>query len=88
MELLYNILQFHWQFNTGETYWGDMVLSRSLQIGKQWKPVQVFSFSRFTFRPNLANLLVGDSPQPPFERYRRYRLRILSERFLLGHFQK
>ena len=44
------------------------------QIGKQCKPVQVYSFSRFSLWVNLRKLLVGEASPIPFERYLRYRL--------------
>ncbi len=46
----------------------------TLQIGKQCKPVQVYSFSRFSLWINLRKLLVGEASPSPFERYLRYRL--------------
>ena len=44
------------------------------QIGKQCKPVQVHSFSRFYLWVNLRKWLVGEASPIPFERYLRYRL--------------
>ena len=44
------------------------------QSGKQCKPVQVPSFSRFSLWVNLRKLLVGEASPIPFERYLRYRL--------------
>ena len=44
------------------------------QSGKQCKPVQVHSFSRFSLWGNLRKLLVGEASPIPFERYLRYRL--------------
>ena len=55
----------------------------ALQIGKQCKPVQVYSFSWFPLWVNLRKLLVGEASPIPFERHLRCRLRIHSEYFYL-----
>lgn len=55
----------------------------ALQIGKQCKPVQVYSFSWFPLWVNLRKLLVGAASPIPFERHLRCRLRIHSEYFYL-----
>ena len=56
------------------------------QSGKQCKPVQVHSFSRFSLWINLRKLLVGEASPIPFERYLRYRLLVHSERFCRYYF--
>ena len=53
----------------------------SSQIGKQCKPVQVYSFSQISHPVNLRKLLVGATSPIPFERYLRYRLLVRSEHF-------
>ena len=55
----------------------------ALQIGKQCKPVQVYSFSWFPLWVNLRKLLVGEASPIPFERHLWCRLRIHSEYFYL-----
>ena len=55
----------------------------ALQIGKQCKPVQVYSFSWFPLWVNLRKLLVGEASPIPFERHLGWRLRIHSEYFYL-----
>ena len=55
----------------------------ALQIGKQCKPVQVYSFSWFPLWVNLRKLLVGVASPIPFERHLWCRLRIHSEYFYL-----
>ena len=39
------------------------------QIGKQCKPVQIHSFSRFSLWANLRKLLVGEASPSPFEHH-------------------
>lgn len=51
-----------------------MIPVASSQIGKQCKPVQVYSFSRIVRWTILRKLLVGEASPIPFERYLRYRL--------------